>query len=320
MRVVLVIDDNVLERATIVRELHKLPSIEVIDTGTLHGGMQLLAAIEVELVICNTELPDGHSRTLVQHVVRTRRHTPVLLLGAPGARPSGELPAGVELVPRPVEPSALRDKVATRLGCEREPGPFSLTDYLQLAAMGHHSVRLELTCDGDEIGAIVVRDGQAWSAEDLLGEGVEAFTRLLARADVSVTCAPLGNSVPRRSLEGSCEQLLMRALTRIDELRSGHVPDAVPDAVPEAVPEAVAGFDADCDAGAEPEPQLARGSGQFERVSLDAEFDRLYELGLEAMLRKRYREALEALERAKQIRTTSTLEANLKRLRALGAS
>jgi CheY-like chemotaxis protein len=306
MRVVLIIDDDILERATIVRELHKLPSIEVFDTGTFQGGLQLLDAMDVALVICNTKLPDGDAPTLLQHLVRTRRDIPVLLLGARGARPSGTLPVGVELLARPLDPSVVRDKVTTRLGCEREPGPFSLTDYLQLAAMGQNSVRLELTCDGEEIGTIVVRDGDAWSAEDLLGEGFDAFTRLLARADVSVTCAPLGNSVPRRSLEGSCSQLLMRAMTRIDELRSGHVQEDAP-------------VD---DTGAEPRPQLARGSAPIltPRVDNDAEFDRLYELGIEAMLRKRYHDALDALERAKQIRTTATLEANLKRLRAMGVS
>lgn len=306
MRVVMVIDDHILERATIVRELHHLPSIEVIDAGTLRGGMELLDAIEVDLVICNVQLPDGNARTLLEKLGRSGRRIPVLLLGSADPRAPRALPDEVELLPRPVEPALVRDKVCARLGCERGAGPFSVTDYLQLAGMGHHSVRLELSSDGDEIGAIVVREGQAWSAEDLLGEGVDAFTRLLARTDVSVRCAPLGNTVPRRSLEGSCEQLLMRALTRIDELRSGHAGALEPTN----------------DAGAEPQQhQLARGSAPIPSVTLEsAEFDRLYELGIEAMLRKRYREALDLLERAKKIRTTTTLEANLQRLRVLGAA
>ncbi|MGN6103822.1 MAG: DUF4388 domain-containing protein [Kofleriaceae bacterium] len=428
MRVVLIIDEHVRERAALTRELHKLPSIEVVDASTLHEAAELLEEIEVDLVVSDWELSDGRALALLPRLEREGRPVPALLLGAPAHAALVEPPSSVEILPRPVAPATVREKVAARFGCA--PAPFSVTDYLQLASMGHHSVRLELASDGDEIGAIVVRDGQAWSADDPLGKGLDAFTRLLAREDLTVTCSPIGSPVPPRTLEGGCEQLLMRAMTRIDELRGGITPDdepprerppsAAPDVAvprpartpaagtpaagtpttgtpttgtpwidrasptigltpvpaiasavisapqrvvripplgtapprtrasgvrlpqvprsstgrtaPAARPSALAaalphvtsapvGSPSPLSSGAAPEPRFAEGSGPIAvAASEPAEFDRLYELGIEAMLGKRYGEALDAFERAKQIRSTATLEANLVRLRALGAA
>lgn len=391
MRVVLIIDEHVRERAALTRELHKLPSIEVVDASTLHEAAELLEEIEVDLVVSDWELADGRALALLPQLEREGRPVPALLLGAPAHAALVEPPSSVEILPRPVAPATVREKVAARFGCA--PAPFSVTDYLQLASMGHHSVRLELASDGDEIGAIVVRDGQAWSADDPLGKGLDAFTRLLAREDLTVTCSPIGSPVPPRTLEGGCEQLLMRAMTRIDELRGGIAPGDEPPrerppsaahdvaAAPPAHPPA-AGTPSSGSASptiglppvpaiasavisapqrvvripplgtapprtrasgvrlpqvprpstgrtapaarppAAPErPRFAEGSGPIAvAASEPAEFDRLYELGIEAMLGKRYGEALDAFERAKQIRSTATLEANLVRLRALGAA
>ena len=55
-------------------------------------------------------------------------------------------------------------------------------------------------------------------------------------------------------------------------------------------------------------------------VDIDAEFDRLYARGVEELLAKRYREAFDTLSLARAIRSTASIEANLKRLRELGVA
>ena len=73
MRVVLLVDDNVLARAVLARELRRRPSIDVIDAGALHEAVLLLDCIPVDIVVSRPRLPDGDARALAPHLARDGR-------------------------------------------------------------------------------------------------------------------------------------------------------------------------------------------------------------------------------------------------------
>jgi CheY-like chemotaxis protein len=226
MRVVLLVDDNVLARAQLARELRRRPSLDVVDAGALHEAVQLLDCIPVDILVSRPRLPDGDARALAPHLTRDGRSIPALLL-ADGAGALDTPPEPFTLVPGPMAPAAVGAWVAARLG--PPPAP---------PAPAHPPT-----------------------------------PRV-------VHIPPLGVPLPvvSRLAEASSPLPVMPALPPLPAF---------------------------------PAPRAA--------VSDAAEFERLYELGIDAMLARRYGEALDALLRAQKIRSTSTLEANLQRLRALGA-
>lgn len=287
MHTLLIVEDEPVLRASMVRGLAKLPGLEIVDAGTRAEATALLSAIPPDLLISDLDLPDGSGIELLAELDRRALRIPVLFVSAHLRRFRVPQRPGLELLEKPVPLSRLREIVTTRLGSARDSGPaFGLTDYVQLAGMGRRSVKLTLLRDGARIGEVLIRDGEAWHAEDALGTGLPAFRRLVLAADVLVEAEAERPNGPR-TLEGSCEHVLLEAARIEDEQRRD-------------------GVEVELEWDAEPV--------QPERPS----FEQLYEQGVEALLDKRYDDAFAAFTNARTFATTPSLEANLQRLKALG--
>ena len=355
MQLVLILEDDVMWRATMARSLNKLPSIEVVEAGSINEAIRLLEGLDVDLLLTDLQLGDGTAIELLPHLKRSGRRIPIIVVSGWIDEFAGQLPAGVEMRPKPIGLMELRELVARTLGCA-DPllPPFTLADYVQLACFGRYSVQIELARAGEFIGALTMREGQAWCASDAEGEGMPAFLGLVAMTDVAVICNPIPSPLPPRTLAGSGEHLLMEAARLTDH---GHAARLVPPpaepaiaAIP-TVPPVVRIPPRVTDPPARPTretprvptrelhrqaalpaipppapartPTSAWVTARVEPATAaqdQARFDVLYGQGIDALLAKRYVEAYDALSRAKQIRTTPTLEANLIRLRALGVA
>lgn len=93
--------------------------------------------------------------------------------------------------------------------------PFSLSDYVQLAALGHSSA--VLVCSGGGAGGEVhLVEGQPWSAQDELGSGAMAFRRLFTSPGSRVLVRPESAARPPRNLTQPWERLLGDALAGSD--------------------------------------------------------------------------------------------------------
>lgn len=314
MQLVLIVDDDVLVRAQLSRAVSKLPAIEVVEACCLAEAKALLEGLEVDLVICDLELPDGTALHLLPLVQQSAHQTSIVVISGYIDR-LARLPSGIEVCTKPIAATALRELVVRRLGTTEPRSPFSLVDYLELAAFGCRSVLLEVLQGDDSVGEILIWQGDAWTATDILGEGIDAVVRLVGVPDTSIVCRAVPSALPLRTLHGSCGQLLADASRAVEE-RSARRPATAPHLrkpeppriqIPaprprqETPPRPLPTVRAVAPAG--PDPQ---------------EFDRLYGIGIDALIGKRYREAFDTLMRAREIRSTPTLEANLSRLRTMG--
>lgn len=347
MQLVLIVDDDVVWRANLARQLNKLPSIEAVEASCVREAVVLLANLEVDLVVTELRLADATAVELLPHLERGRRRIPMIVATGRTDECAARLPPGLEVRAKPIAPMAIRELVARTLGCLDALPPFTLAEYMQLASFGRHSVRIEAARDGQLVGSLVIREGAPWHAVDASGHGRDALYRMLAQPLVELMCAPLATSVPERNLAGSCEGLLIEAARAADRTRAGRRADD-DDGVPDAdlaipVSFATAGTRAPAvvqippraakpAAVLPPVPPLARGSvatlakgtretivpAIAESLAAPPNFEDLYGTGIEALLGRRYAEAFAALSRAKQIRSTPTLEANLNRLATMG--
>jgi CheY-like chemotaxis protein len=308
MQLVLIVEDDVLARAAMSRALRKLPAIEVIEAAGVAEATQLIRSLRIDLIVADIELRDGTVLEVLPHV--DARGIPVVLVSGHVAEFAERLPSGLPIYAKPMTPGQLGEIVTSALGCGDPRDGFALADYVQLAALGHHSVALEVARDGEPLGAVVIAHGEVWSACDADGEGDAALIRLLGDPDVTTSCGPAPRNPGPRNLHGSSQRALLEAARVLDERRAAGVPLAEGSVELRRVVAQVA--PAIAVTASRPHRQAAPDAG--------AEFERLYALGVEAMLTKRYRDAFETLSRARELRTTASIEANLKRLRELGVA
>lgn len=328
MDTLLIVEDEPVLRASMVRGLAKLPGLEIVNAGTVSDARALIAAMPPTMMISDLDLPDGSGLDLLAELDRRELRIPVLFVSAYLRRFKIPQRSGVELLEKPVPLSRLREVVTRRLGGHTPSGAFGLADYVQLAGMGRRSVRLNLLRNGTRVGEVVIKEGEAWHAEDLRGEGPDAFVRLMCDQELLVE-PESGERVEAapRTLEGSCEHVLLESARRLDEANrdgenlAGELEAGWDDLAAPAAPITIT----KPPPARAPEPPRARWGtpagentfgvgGRLSQVS----FDELYERGVEALLDKRYDDALAAFREAREIRTTPTLEANLHRLKALG--
>jgi hypothetical protein len=207
---------------------------------------------------------------------------------------------------------------------------------MQLAGFSRRTVQIDLYRRGDRVGSVWVQDGFGYHAEDAKGTGQRALRRLLGATDVSIECRALAEdpTMPR-TLDASCEELLVESMRFFDE--SAHHGTIEPDAPEADLPirsEQAANAAREIMAeGRPPLPTLPSisfeerttlpsGPGPLEQElqgeDVPGSFDDLYARGVDALLSHQYAEAFTAFLAASKLGTTTGLEANLARLRAMG--
>lgn len=298
-RLLLLVEDEQTLRQTTARGLAKLGTVEVFEAATVREAKQLLDRRTPALVISDLDLPDGSGLEVLNEIDRRALRVPVLFVSAFLGKYRSRLPSrsDIEVFEKPITLEQLRRLVEDRLGVgvASDTSPFTAADYVQLAAMGHHSVVIELR-SATIRGRVIVNAGELWSAGDTRGHGADAFRRLAFATDVQVTCRTLAkHDLPTRDIVGgSAESLLLDAARELDEAsRSGPAHEAA------AAPEAPA----------PPVPSRTKDDG----------FAAAFEDGVDALLSKDYARAYQSFVTASQIVPDDRrVIANLQRLRAMG--
>lgn len=195
--------------------------------------------------------------------------------------------------------------------------PFAVSDYVQVACMGHYSVRIDVASQ-DVTGTIVVHGGQLWAAATATLRGVAALKRLAFAPRAAVLCATAEpRAVGTRNLPNlPWEQVLLDAARDHDEVH--HSTRA-------AAPQPVAD-DETIDLGSLdsapnwPRPPRAPAEPPVDRPPFPHEdaFALELERGADSLLHKDYASALRAYERAQELRPGDRLvQANVQRLAQL---
>ncbi len=347
-RPLLIVEDEPVLRASMVKGLSRLPSVTIFDAGTLREAKRLAQLHRPILVISDLDLPDGSGIEMASTLDEAGLRVPILFVSAYVREYRGRLPKrpGIEVYEKPLPLERLRAAVEAHLGVAPESSPFGVIDYVQLAGMGRRSVVLEVRGRLAGNGRIVIRAGEVWHASDERGEGMEAFKRLAFLKDAVVTCRSFErrDSSPR-IIQGGCESVLLEAARLYDEsgaVQSESEPDELftdiddnweqrPNTDPNrsgVIERTELRVDEGRDLRREPANDAATGSGEIAQVNLrdlttsrrtEATFSEAYERGVDALLAKDFHKAFAAFREARELDTEDRhVEANLARLREMG--
>lgn len=302
MATLLVVEDEPVLRASVVRGLAKLSGVEIMDAGTTTEARKLIAAMPPAMMISDLDLPDGSGVELLVDLERRGLRIPVVF--ASGFLRRFQIPArdDIVLLEKPVALATLRRLVTERLGGAPQASPFGLADYVQLAGLGRRSVHLVVHREGAVVGEVVIREGEAWHASDARGSGVEAFRRLVTTRDVTVEAKHPTDTA--RTLTGSCEQVLLDTMRLEDEAHREEDADLAWDDLTARRKSSL--------------PPPSKGRDDRPAAWVQRSFEELYERGVEALLDKRYADAFAAFTEASELSRTPSLDANLTRLRSMG--
>jgi CheY-like chemotaxis protein len=168
---VLVVEDEDTLRTSIVRGLSRHLSVPVHGAGTLTEALSIIDEHPPTVILCDLDLPDRAGIEILGELGRRGLHAAVTFVSAYTRAFLAQIPkhAGVRVLEKPVTIEQLRTLVREDLAQHSgdAPSPFGVADYLQLAAMGGHSVLIEV---GHKQGKIIVLRGELFSAYDSFGE------------------------------------------------------------------------------------------------------------------------------------------------------
>ncbi|MFO0587904.1 MAG: response regulator [Polyangiaceae bacterium] len=315
-RLILIVEDEPVLRTSMARGLSKLSNIEIAVAGNVAEGKKLISALAPKVLVLDLHLPDGTGIELLSEVDRAKLAAATIFVTAYPQRVETRLTNrnDVTILEKPVPMAQLRGAVIAALdelcGRTEVSSPFCLADYMQLAGFSRRTVQIDLYRRGDRVGSVWVQDGFGYHAEDMKGKGPRALQRLLNTADVSIECRALAEdpTMPR-TLDGSCEELLVESMRFLDEeAHRGTQPDPLEVTPAQRFEQAEPGAIAEAPKAA-PEPQ---------EEELVGSFDNLYARGVDALLSHQYADAYKAFLAASKLGKTTGLEANLSRLRAMG--
>jgi len=97
---------------------------------------------------------------------------------------------------------------------------FQLSEYLQIACNGMHSVKLNITEKDILIGNITIDNGSLLNAVDKKGEGEDAFKRLILNKSIKVEMKQLAEDEKKQIIGVKCEELIFRIFTTKDREKS----------------------------------------------------------------------------------------------------
>ncbi len=96
---------------------------------------------------------------------------------------------------------------------------FKVSDYLQIACSGKHTVRLIIKSNDKQAGEIIIIDGILWNAFDKKGDGENAFLRLVFERNAEVESFEISDKDLKRSIFMHWEELLIKGAADRDKSR-----------------------------------------------------------------------------------------------------
>jgi len=329
---VLVVDDELLTRMTHMVMLSHMPDVNAIGAGSVAEAKLVIAHHTPQLVLLDLELPDGTGLDVMNFLTQRELQVGLVIISAhlgtfrSKLRPNDRL----HLLTKPLNKNDLQRVVKdVQLGTSH-PSPFSLTDYIQLACMGQHTAVIECLSN-DACGEVVIDKGVVWSAQDELGQGADAFHRLLLAEGALLRVG--AERVPKgpRSLFESWEALIFESMRLKDEAvrdqrrtkRGSNSPTTTPTpAAPTlAAPPSADPPPATTSAAPSTKPPLTEPTAQAStNPDPDTDFDTCVESGVRAVLARDFAGAIAKFERAHALRPKESMVIHrLERLRLLQA-
>lgn len=222
-RVALIVDDDAVTRLVHMQALYGIAGLHVMAASSVAEARQLIEAAGPTVAILDLELADGTGLEVLAALEQAGQTSRVIVVSSHLDSLGAGLSQRTSVIVRekPVPPEQLRELVQQGLAEMAAPQPFSPVEYVQMACLGRHSVRID--CEGsDTTGSIFVQNGEVVHAQDADGEGADALSRMLGEAP-RVSCRTLSRPPASTTISGRWEQLLLDSLRIADE--RANVPD-----------------------------------------------------------------------------------------------
>jgi CheY-like chemotaxis protein len=295
MKRILVLEDEFFLLNSMMKYLGGLPDVKVYGYSTLKSAIEGLRLHPPDLIFSDIRLPDGLGLQLIDSLMELEMAVPLVFISAYVDDHREHIPkhSNISILEKPLSLKRLRDLAEQKLSDSSMNATseffFRLSDYLQIAGMGQHSVRI---CCGEHAW-IDIFEGQPWHAQDEDGDGDEAFKRIIALWETTsqgsnITCKRISEGdCGDKTLHGSLDGLLLDAVREVDETNREA----------RQIKKEIDEMD------------------DFEDLDSAPAFEIFCERGVELMLDKKYLQAQEAFAQAHQIDPNHSLvRANLERL------
>ena len=290
MRRILIVEDEFFLLESMVKFMDGLENVRTRGCANLREALSVIESRPPDLIFSDINLPDGSGLEMINLLADKGLQIPLIFVSAYISDYRSRIPpdSNIMVLEKPVSMKRLREIAREKLEKDNGDYVFKLSDYLQIAAMGGHTVRLQ--CGA--MGEITMVDGELWSAHGVDGdEGEAAFKRLVAGAEVhgktlDLSCKRLDEiEMGGRNISGSLDNLLLNAVF-------------------------------------EEEESLRYGQAEESGVGTPAEthdFKTLMDMGIEKLLSKEYTDALTLFTRAHKLEPDNrTVKTNIERLNQMG--
>ncbi|MBL8633749.1 MAG: response regulator [Myxococcales bacterium] len=215
---VLVVEDEPIARMTHLGAISRLNDVVAIGAGGVMEALAIIAQRSPQVVVLDLQLQDGTGIDVMARLAEISSTAVLIIVSSHIERFRQRLKVSerLHLLNKPASLRDLQRIIESVQRASTQHAPFSPLDYVQLACMGQHSV--EIDCVGEELcGEIVIHKGVLWSAQDELGSGVAAFTRLVLSKRMLLRVSPAREDPGPQSIEESWEQLVLDAVREQDE-------------------------------------------------------------------------------------------------------
>jgi hypothetical protein len=275
-RLLLIIEDDVAQRAVKIRALAQCKQVSVLGTSSRDCVDVALTVSPRALLIEATE--SGEIGAEVHRVLERDHRIAAVVLGHDRAelarRKYPRVAARFHGMATPIRAEEVAAFIAQPPLPESWAGFFTPAECLQAAGIGAHSLSIDcISANGSRLGSIAMDRGAILHAQTSSRAGFAAFRELVTSRGVRAVMRPPVRVEPQPDLAGGWEHLLLEALRLHDQ--EPLAASAAPDGRSEGAPRLVAS---------------QQGRREEAQVLIDQ--------AIEAVLAKDYGTAVEALEQA----------------------
>jgi CheY-like chemotaxis protein len=221
---VLLLEDEPALLQGLSRGLSKLPSLEVLTAGRNQEAALILQKSLPDLLIADLNLPDGSGLETIATYRERVPGGPLIVVTAHQAQYAEHLNMhpDISVLEKPVSLTDLRRTIAEKLFQSdhgTSPGPFHVQDFLQLASLGRHSLRLKFEMENGMVAHCDVVEGELWSVQYGEDEGVNALYRFLDLPVFSISYQSLTRIPASHNIQTPLQGLLLEYARQKDEAK-----------------------------------------------------------------------------------------------------
>lgn len=223
---VLVVEDEPLILRGVTRALELLDGVRVTGCQTAEEAARTIGHDAPDLLITDINLPGRFGLSLIGDLEAAGLSIPVVVVTAYRGVFEERIPRHerITVLEKPFPMETLHALVKELLGQPpAEPvSRFSLTDYLQVAALGQHSVRLGIVLQSGATGTVDLERGLLRHAELENHRGLAALSLLLEAVLSSITVNALPQFLDETELDMPVDRAILELAVARDTGTAGH--------------------------------------------------------------------------------------------------